>query len=478
MSNPNTVLILLDIPHEFIPQAEYVCGFFSNAWGLRVETTIDPGKREAAQIIYSLAEQSLQYSDKRIVIPFDELLYNPVTECSVAAIEGRQVWARKNAAAVAVDLIASTFRLLTLAEEQQISLAARDYLGNFFVTALPLCRRETIDVPLADYQSALLLEKLLHAAPQLRERIVPQWPEGKKYAVCLSHDCDTMHSGHPREVAAAAAKWLLRRKRVFFDMALSGLKYRRSPMESPCWGFPGWQEFESSRGIKSCFYLSAPPCKCKRRLNDCKSTVFAKSIDWKIFQAMHEQGWEFGLHPALNAQKDLEEIVLEKRAVEERLGAPVKGLRHHYLAIDNLHPSQTFRKHVEAGFLYDSSLGWQEKAGFRAGTALPFQPYDAALKASLKLIEIPLILMDTHIMSNEPPKAVQEANTLVATARDVGGVMTLNWHTETYCNQYVYLNYRTVLQKILGPLLVDGTVWFATPLEIAQWWRSRSEALR
>ena len=477
MNDSNTVLILLDIPPEFIPQAQYVCGFLSDAWGLRVETTQDTSKRSAAHIVYSSAEQAMR-CDTSVVIPFDALLYDPATPCCAATVDGRLVWAKKGASVDAVDLIAATFRLLTLAGEQQIRSAARDNLGNFHCTDLPEGRRGTLDIPLADYHAQLLLEKLFCVSPQLIDKVAPRWPEGKKYVVCLTHDTDCVHTGHPLEICTNLTKWLLRRKRVFLDMVLDGLKHLNAPMKSHFWGFDGWREYESACNIRSCFYLPVLPRKCWRRLNDCKSDVFAAGVDWKVFKGMAEQGWEFGLHSALNSKDDLEEFVLEKHAIEESLGASINGLRHHYLAIDNLHPSLTFRKHVDAGFLYDSSLGWQEKAGFRAGTTLPLQPYDSILKAPLELIEIPLNLMDTYIMSGDPANAVKEANTIVSTARDIGGVITLNWHTETYCNQYLYLNYRSVLQKILEPLIFDDTVWFATPLEIAQWWRSRSEALR
>jgi hypothetical protein len=472
----NTVLVLLDIPTGFVPHAQYACGFFSDAWGLRVETTCDLSRRAAAHILYCAQEHELRL-DGPITIPFDAALYELMTECRAADMGGRSVWCRAGAAPAAADLIAATFRLLTMAEEQQIRPVSRDSLGNFLIDALPPGRRTTIDMPLADHHASLLLEKLLQAAPQLRKHTVPRWPEGKKYAVGLSHDCDTMHPGHPREVAASAAKWLLRRKRVFLNMAVSGLKYRHSPMESPSWGFSGWRQYEEQHTVRSCFYLPPPPLACRRRLNDCKSDAFSAGIDWKVFQDLNGQGWEFGLHPVLNAKDNPEEFLLEKAALEERLGAPVEGLRHHYLAIDNLHPYRTFRKHAAAGFLYDASLGWQEKAGFRAGTALPFQPYDPELYAPLELIELPLTLMDTYVMNGDAARAVEAGVAIAGTVRDAGGAMMLNWHTETYCDRLLYRGYRTVLDSILQPLFTDRSAWFATPREIAMWWRSRRAAL-
>ena len=216
MPYTNTVLIHLDIPDDFVAQAKYVCGFFSDSWGLRVETSQDPIKRADAHIVYSSSSKSFQV-DKQITIPFDPLLYNPLTACSALTIDCRQIWTRTGTSTEVVDLIAATFRLLTLADEQQIAMSSRDYLGNFFIDALPSGRRETVDLPMADYHAALFWEKLLEVTPSLRDEIVPRWPEGKKFAVSLTHDADAIHAGHPREICANIAKWALRRKRVFVD---------------------------------------------------------------------------------------------------------------------------------------------------------------------------------------------------------------------------------------------------------------------
>lgn len=471
-----TVLVFLDIPLEYFHRAEYVCDFLSDAWGLRVETTIDLSRRDKSQIVYSVREQDLRVNDQ-VIIPFDALLYAPETPCCAATLEGHPIWIRKGAMPVTADLLASTFRLLTLADEQQISSGNRDAYGNFLVSALPQGRRETVDVPLADHQASVIKDWLFRVAPTLCGEVLPRWPDGKKFTVCLSHDTDAVHLGHPRELATTAAKWLVRRQRVYYDMFVAGWKTRKTPLINPFWGFPGWREFEEPRNIRSCFYLSVPPRKCRRRLNDCKSDMFTPGVDWAILRAMHAQGWEFGLHPVLNAKDDVEELKLEKQAVEKRLGASISGLRHHYLAIDNLHPARTFRSHVAAGFSYDSSIGWQERAGFRAGTCLPWQPYDLETDQSLPLVELPLCLMDGYVMADDVPTAVRNALAIVSAVRQAGGVATINWHTETYCSQYVFKNYRPVLEQLLASLLADCDAWFATPLEIANWWHKRSEAL-
>ncbi len=473
-----SVVVLLNIPSDFIPQAKYVFNYFGNSWGLPVDIIFDKNGEAPIHVLYGFRNEALSL-DGAVFIPFDASLYDQQTVCTLCDCDGFAALGKAGTPDTGIDLVASTFRLLTMVDEHQIDSASRDKLGNFFVDALPEGRRRSIDLPLVDYYAAFLLDKLLALTPELRSNILPRWPHGKKFAVCLTHDSDLIHMGSPIELATAMVKGFVRRKRVFFDMALEGVRYLHSPMNSSLWGFSGWAEYEMDHNIRSCFYLPVSPRKSKRRLNDCKSDVFVSGVDWKVFQSMQKQGWEFGLHPSLDAQKDLEEIVLQKMAVEERLQAPLMGLRHHYLAIDNQNPHLTFEKHVAAGFSYDTSLGWQEKAGFRTGTSLPFRPYDPVRKRAFQLIELPLALMDTYVMGQgDVEVAIKAGRRIAKLICDVGGLININWHTETHCSKYIFLNYLTGLKNILEPLLKDNDAWVTTPMQIAEWWNYRNKELQ
>jgi hypothetical protein len=472
------ILVYLDIPSDYISQAKYVFGFFSNFWGISVKIVDHIDESSSVYIHYGSRDSSI-LREKTLFVPFDASLYDSHTVCFPTECGGRILWGRLGTPPSMIDLVAASFRLLTLMDEQQIALNLRDRRGNFLVSALPKGRRSTIDLPLLDHQALFLQDKLFDIIPGLRSNIMPRWPDGKKYAVCLSHDCDLIHIGHPRELAVAVVKSLVRRKKVYFDMALCGVRYLHSIMESPFWGFNGWAKYEMTYSMRSCFYFAVAPRKSFRRFNDCKSDVFSRGVDWKVFQSMHKQGWEFGLHPSIDAQKDLEEIVLQKKAVEERLEAPLMGLRHHYLAIDHFNAHNTFRKHVEAGFSYDTSLGWHEKAGFRAGTTLPYYPYDPLYKIPFPLIELPLSLMDTYIMNIiNTDQAIKAGREIASVVSVIGGMLMLNWHAETYFSKYIYANYLMVLQSILEPLISDADAWIATPLEIVKWWNYRNHVLK
>ena len=80
---------------------------------------------------------------------------------------------------------------------------------------------------------------------------------------------------------------------------------------------------------------------------------------------------EIGLHASYSAAFDAAQIAAEKAALE-RLGATLHGQRYHYLRVD---PHTNLAPLAELGFAYDSSLGFSDALGFRAGIAHPFRPW-------------------------------------------------------------------------------------------------------
>ena len=78
----------------------------------------------------------------------------------------------------------------------------------------------------------------------------------------------------------------------------------------------------------------------------------------------------------------------------EVLAGPLAGQRYHYLRVDphaNLAPS------TRLGFRYDTSLGFADLPGFRAGIAHPFRPWNVEADRPLDLVEIPLAAMDVTL---------------------------------------------------------------------------------
>jgi hypothetical protein len=461
--------VVLSIPDAYVERAAYVFSVFGDQWGLPVSISRDPFAEDADVWYGAPAERDTRDA---LVLPFDHRLYDPACSCTVLDHDGVRLWSRPGVDVFSSDLVASSYRLLTLLDEGQVDPAARDRRGVFTAEALPPERRRTAALPVVDDQAAFLLARLESVRPGVTASGRPKWPGGKSYAVAITHDTDAITIGSPRELATNLTKFALRRDRRFAGMVRDGLRYMRNPTGNPLFGFPRWREVEDAQPLRSCFFLYAKVGPIKHDVNNCKSSVVEQRIDWSELRRMHEDGWEFGFHAPINARLSLDPLARGKQWIEDRLGAPVNGVRHHYWALDWYEPHLTFRKHVNSGFRYDSSLAWRDISGFRAGTCHPFRPFDPGRCKPLDIYELPTCLMDGHALAGDadPRQAAEVGLETVDHVRRLGGVAVLDWHTESACNRYVYRHHRTAFEAIVERVREDGDAWWATPWEIVQHW--------
>ena len=308
---------------------------------------------------------------------------------------------------------------------------------------------------------------------------MPKWPDGKRFAVAVTHDTDAVSLGAPRELLTNLAKFALRRDRVYADMVRDGLAHLRDATGNPLFGFPVWRDLEERHRFRSTFYLYARTSRLKPDFNNCKSSVVEQDIDWQILRSMADAGWEFGLHAPINSKDSVDALAGAKRWIEDRLGVAVHGVRHHYWALDWAAPYTTWRRHKASGYRYDTSIAWRDVPGFRAATCHPYRPFDPVRDEPLDFQELPTCLMDGHVVGQygDLPASVEAGLRTIEQVRARGGVAVLDWHTEAACDDYEHRGVRTTLMKTIEPLLADGDAWFATAWEIAKYWHERCRVL-
>ena len=468
------VIIHLDIPENYYDKAKYIFSMYSMAWGIPIQLSKNKSLFKKAHIVYTKRTHSMQFNGK-IVIPFDEALYEKHTKCDVIIKDGYHLWV-KSSEKNNIDLIASTYRLLAFSDECQIRKTERNKSGIFSVNSLPENRKKIIKLPIVEDHIAFIIEKLLINIPSIKNSIIPRWPNNKKYVISITHDTDAVNLGSPKELLTNSLKYFLRFDRVYLNMFKDGLKYIYNPNENPFFSYSDWRAYEAQNNLKSCFYLYVKPQKTPVHINDCKSDLLNEKIDWEILKLLANEDWEIGLHPSINAKQNIDEFIYSKKLLEDKIEIDVFGLRHHYWALDWFKPYLTFRKHVNAGFKYDSSIAWRDAPGFRAGTCLPFRPFDPIRNKPLNMYELPTCLMDGHIINNNgnTTEMANKGIKIIESVKERNGVAVLDWHTESYCNDYVYSSYMEVFHNILNHVIGDNDLWVATPLEIINWWNHRS----
>jgi len=112
----------------------------------------------------------------------------------------------------------------------------------------------------------------------------------------------------------------------------------------------------------------------------------------------------------------------------------VKGYRSHYLCFDY---QKSFKILEQAGIQYDSTLGYWESIGFRAGISFPFYPFNIEENRPFRVLEIPLIVMDTTLYSKKamnltPNSAVRRLKRMVNLAERYQSHLSLLWHNVNF----------------------------------------------
>jgi hypothetical protein len=272
---------------------------------------------------------------------------------------------------------------------------------------------------------------------RLRRRLgvePPRWG-GARFAVALTHDVDVPWKWTRKGVkgAAARAKGDLRRGRVGSGLrelrGLAGAAVHKVAGTDPYWSFDRILEDERRCGASSTFFLLADHA----HEYDGAAVEAYERLRPRIVETLQDSSAEVGLHGSYSAADDAARIASEKQSLEQ-LSGPIQGQRYHYLRVD---PHRNLGALEAAGFAYDSSLGFGDAIGFRAGIAHPLRPWDFEREAPRGLVEVPLAAMDVTLSAERylnlsAAQAEQRLTELLDWAAENGGGFAVLWHSEQY----------------------------------------------
>jgi hypothetical protein len=174
-----------------------------------------------------------------------------------------------------------------------------------------------------------------------------------------------------------------------------------------------------------------------------RSRAVASIISW-----LKEEGLESGVHPSYHSFGRPEVLQAEVTALREVLGDGPLGGRQHYLRWG----PDTWLDWERCGLAYDSSVGYADLPGFRAGTCIPYHPWLLRQNRKSDLLEIPLLAMDLTLINRmklRPQEAQAVLTDLIDRCRTVGGVFMLLWHSSSLLD---YPKYIPVFEAALGAL--------------------------
>lgn len=265
----------------------------------------------------------------------------------------------------------------------------------------------------------------------------------EKPLICLTHDADTIKGKSILRYAFWFLEALTTIKKKKIREALSRIKKFVSLKEDPHFSFQKFYEIENKYGFKSTFFIMSLPFflgKEGRRYSLHNRKL--KEATLKLIK----NGWEIGLHCTRSANYSKKKFKKELFRLIEFLGEEEAniGVRSHYL---NASFPETWRIQEELGIKYDSTLGWTESSGFRAGTARPFQPFDRDLNRRLGIWELPLIVMDGTLQGSIDD-IFNSCKQMAAEAFQNNNPFTLLWHTDRI-SPIEYPDFSLIYPKLL-----------------------------
>ncbi|AKB34723.1 hypothetical protein MSSAC_0133 [Methanosarcina siciliae C2J] len=286
----------------------------------------------------------------------------------------------------------------------------------------------------------------------------PEYPDEKKFAVCLTHDIDMVYPDKLYPILGSL-KALARRD---LTEAMKTPFCRVNRKWNPYWNFKEIMKLEAKYDAKSSFYFLV--------LNP-EETDFNYNIRGLESELgfISDSGWEVGLHGGHESYNSLEDLKEKKSRLEEVLGKRIIGYRNHFL---RFRVPNTWELLSKAGFKYDTTFGYPDCAGFRNGMCHPFKPFNLNTGQQIDIVEIPLVIMDRSLfrdyMRLDFKKAWKFTKNLIDTVEQYNGIITILWH-----NTYMQGENLKFYEEILN-YCSRKSAWITSGEEVCNWWNKNS----
>jgi peptidoglycan/xylan/chitin deacetylase (PgdA/CDA1 family) len=233
--------------------------------------------------------------------------------------------------------------------------------------------------------------------------------------------------------------------------------------------FSNYMELEDKYGVKSSFYFipfKGKPGITKEGKIDIKSrsAKYELSTKKEVLDKLVKAGWEIGLH-GIDAWRDVKSAIDEKEKFNSIITQEKVGIRIHWLYFEE----QSWSILDKADYLYDTTFGYNEDIGFRAGTLQVYKPANVN-----NIVELPLHIQDGSLLAEwhlhlPPQKAIARIKKILDTAKSFGGVITVLWHQISIGPPRLW---KDVYEEIIK-MALSHNAWLTKPIDIINWFQHR-----
>lgn len=337
------------------------------------------------------------------------------------------------------------------------------------------------DIPALELHIALLRDLIIGHGIRLIE--IPPVPDGHSFVACLTHDVDhpsirqhgwdhTVFGFLYRAVFGSLRNLMLGRMPVR-DLLKNWVAALKLPFVYAGFARDFWRDFDDrylalEKGLRSTFFLipfkNSPGKSARGPTPAFRAARYGAADLSDTIRKLTAAGCEVGLH-GIDAWCDSARGRAELDEIRRLTGESTIGVRMHWLFYDQQSPA--ILEKAEA--TYDSTSGYNETVGYRAGTTQVYKPLEVT-----RLLELPLHVMDTAMfypayLGFSPAQAKTVLGRMADNVVKFGGCLTVNWHDRSLAPERLWCaSYRDLVQD-----LKSRGAWFATAGEAVAWFQKR-----
>ena len=221
---------------------------------------------------------------------------------------------------------------------------------------------------------------------------------------------------------------------------------------SDYWCFDSWTELENALNIKSVYYFFARSDD-QNRFNP-KRWFLDPSYDIKRNKRLKEKckelvsnGNRIGINGSYFSAANEGLFCKEKEILEDSINCEITKSRQHWL---KYYETKTPYIHNKAGLKEDSTIGFNDIPGFRAGVASIYNTYDHQNNRLLPFKEIPLVVMDSHLYDYSVDSDSHNLRWLCDSMKKIKNFMiSVDWHQRVISKDYGWnAGYKDIVSMI------------------------------
>lgn len=344
------------------------------------------------------------------------------------------------------DLLWNAFCFLSRKEEYEQEEAGKSI--NSYSFSHPRKEKLSFQIPVVNHLFTAFRIEIQKAFPQIKFQV------GNKPKVELSHDLDYITKTPQLRLKQTAfnlinfVKSLGQPKSALMFL---GKAFRFLFSNPSYWCFDYWEKVETKYGFTSVFYVYAKtsPTSFKKWLFDPSYDIAQNTRLQKKLKELSSKGFSIGIHGSFNSAEEPNTLAIQKEILERTLQLKIRKGRQHWLRY-----SEKITPGIHENLLEeDSTIGWNDMSGFRAGICNKYRAYSHEEKRPLELWIVPQLIMDSHLFdyaANAQDAKYEEGAQLIRSLKNYkNAYVSISWHPRTCSSDYNWhLAYEKYLKEI------------------------------